>query len=76
MTFEEALGQKLILNSTVSSKIYRVCPNPQSDSKGYNNYILDIKNISLTDEDAKKYSSNKDFDVFEGGKQSLPHIKI
>lgn len=76
MTFQEALSEKIKLSSQTSSKIYRVCPNPKSDSKGYDNYIIDINKFNLSDEDAKKYTSTNDFGIFEGMKEALRHIKI
>ena len=67
MTFEKALNLKLKHSKSVSSKSYRVIPNPKTDSTGYNTFIADLrKNKDLVDEDAKKYSTNSDFDVLEG----------
>ncbi|MCD8401370.1 hypothetical protein G1K66_12285 [Tenacibaculum finnmarkense] len=76
MTFQEALSEKIELAKSVSSKIYRVCPSPKSDSEGYKRYIVDIRELNLTDEDAKRYTSTNDFYVFEGRKEALRHIKI
>lgn len=76
MTFQEALNLKRELSSQTSSKIYRVCPNPKTDEKGYIKYLLDIKSFNLTDDDAKKYTDGINFDIFIGGKEVLRHIKI
>ncbi len=67
MTFEQALKIKLEHNSEVSSKSYRVCPNPKTDTKGYNDFMAELqKSRTLTDKDAKKYSTNMDFEILEG----------
>ena len=67
MTFEQALKIKLEHNNGVSSKSYRICPNPKTDSKGYNDFMAELrKSRNLTDEDAKKNSTNMDFEILEG----------
>jgi hypothetical protein len=67
MTFEQAINIKLEHSKEVSSKSYRVCPNPKTDFKGYNNFMTDLKELKkMTDEDAKKYSINSDFEILEG----------
>ncbi|AXT62296.1 hypothetical protein D1816_18650 [Aquimarina sp. AD10] len=67
MTFEQALKIKLEYSNGVSSKSYRVIPNPKTDSKGYNKFMTDLcEDKDFTDEDAKKYSTNSDYNVLEG----------
>ena len=69
MIFEQALKIKTEFSEGVSSKIYRVCPNPKTDFRGYNEYLVALKEFkNLTDEDAKKYSTNSDFEILEGNK--------
>ena len=69
MTFEDALTLKLRQSAEVSSKTYRVCPNPMTDSKGYKNYHAELKsNKRLSDEEAKSFSNNEDYDVLAGYK--------
>lgn len=69
MTFEKALKIKDEFSEEVSSKLYRVCPNPKTDFKGYNEYLVALQELkNLTDEDAKKYSTNSDFEILEGNK--------
>ncbi|WP_299242983.1 hypothetical protein [uncultured Aquimarina sp.] len=67
MTFDEALKIKIENSQRDLSKIYRICPNPKTDSNGYIKFIRDIKmNNKLTDKDAFYYSNNSDFEVLEG----------
>lgn len=76
MTYEEALQLRIKMSDITSSKIYRVCPNPLTDKKGYINYVLDTKTKNLKDSDAKLYTDSNDFDVVECSKEAVPHIKI
>ncbi|MBE7634276.1 hypothetical protein G1K66_06690 [Tenacibaculum finnmarkense] len=42
-------------------------PNLETDLKGYNDFIAKLhKTKNMTDEDAKKYSINSDFEIIEG----------
>ena len=66
MTFEQAFKIKTELNEGVSSKTYRVIPNPKTDSEGYKKFMADLgKYRNLSDNDVKKYSTNLDFEVLE-----------
>lgn len=66
MKFEEALKIKIELSKGVTSKSYRVIPNPKTDSDGYTKFMAELNEFrNLTDEDAKIHSSNFDFEILE-----------
>ncbi|MFL3664651.1 MAG: hypothetical protein ACJ04Q_11655 [Flavobacteriales bacterium] len=66
MTFQEALNFKQqfdkeqLLEGDISMEIFVVPSNPND----LNNYIIDYRRCTLSDGDAKQYSSDNKFKVF------------
>lgn len=75
MNYKEALEEKFKKYRQVSSTYPIVCPSFTNDKTGCIDFINDIRRTILTDECAKKYSTNGVYMILEIPKQFYPYYK-